>query len=88
MSTHVMCGHFFFILLILCITRRDKCKIPDRKGGRRKFGKLHMWAKGTERMCHHLPIREYFGSSDPKTCATSQKLGLGAHFSQHMPKSR
>ena len=43
-----------------------------------------MWARGTERMSY-LPIREYFGSNDPKTCAASQNLSLGAHFSQYMP---
>lgn len=57
-----------------------------RQGGKLAEGDLESCTCGQEeqRMCPYFIIREYFGSNDPKTCATSQDLGLGAHFSQYM----
>lgn len=48
------------------------------------FGKLHMWTRGAGRMCH-FPIMEYFGSNNPKMCATFQDICFSIYFSQYMP---
>lgn len=43
----------------------------------REFGRLHCAQEGQEGCVIISPLaREYFGSSDPKTCAASEDLGL------------